>query len=152
MRFPITMMLRILAVLLAVSCASGNPHNRALWQFHSLIKCAIPNSAPLQEFNNYGCYCGLGGHGTPKDALDRCCQVHDNCYSDAMALSSCRNILDNPYTKSYQYTCSGTTITCTSGSDACSQFICNCDRNAANCFARAPYNSGYKDLDKNKNC
>lgn len=96
-----------------VSCASASPYNRALWQFHSLIKCAIPNSAPLAEYNNYGCYCGLGGGGTPKDTLDRCCQTHDNCYSQANALSSCSGILNNPYTKSYSYTCSGTSITCT---------------------------------------
>ncbi|XP_073510265.1 phospholipase A2 [Phyllobates terribilis] len=146
------MMLRLFAVLLAASCACASPYNRALWNFHSLIKCAIPNSAPLKEFNNYGCYCGLGGHGTPKDTLDRCCQVHDNCYSQVKTYPSCGGLVDNPYTKSYDYKCSGTTITCTSNSDACAQFICNCDRVAANCFASAPYNSSYKDLDKNRYC
>ncbi|XP_056386088.1 phospholipase A2 [Hyla sarda] len=143
------MMLRFLAVLLAVSCACASPTSRALWQFHSLIKCAIPNSAPLKEYNNYGCYCGLGGQGSPKDTLDRCCQVHDNCYSQAK--NTCGSSLD-PYARSYAYSCSGTSITCTSYSDACSQFICNCDRAAAICFSKSPYNPAYKDLDKSKYC
>ncbi|XP_069820187.1 phospholipase A2, minor isoenzyme-like [Dendropsophus ebraccatus] len=145
------MMLRFLAVLLAVSCACASPPSRALWNFHSLIKCAIPNSSPLKEFNNYGCYCGLGGKGTPIDTLDRCCQVHDNCYSQAKTHPSCYTSID-PYARGYDYTCSGTSITCTSYSDACSQFICNCDRTAAMCFAKSPYNSAYKNLDKNKYC
>ncbi|KAM8961042.1 phospholipase A2 [Pelodytes ibericus] len=146
------MIMRFLALLLAVSCVSASPQTKALWQFHSLIKCAIPHSEPLKEFNNYGCYCGLGGSGTPKDTLDRCCQVHDNCYSEANRLSSCAGLVNNPYTKEYKYTCSGTSITCTSYSNACDQFICNCDRAAAICFSKSPYNAAYKDLDKSRNC
>ncbi|KAM9329601.1 phospholipase A2 [Gastrophryne carolinensis] len=146
------MKLHYLVVLLAVSCVSAAPNSRAVWQFRNLIQCAIPNSAPLLEFNNYGCYCGIGGSGTPKDALDKCCQVHDNCYSQANQHSACAGILDNPYTNTYSYTCSGTTITCTSYSDACAQFICNCDKNAAVCFSKSPYNAAYKDLDKSKYC
>ncbi|KAM3940118.1 phospholipase A2 [Leptodactylus fuscus] len=100
------------------------------------------------EFNDYGCYCGLGGQGTPKDALDRCCQTHDNCYGQVKTYPACSGFLDNPYTKNYDFTCSGTSITCTSYSDACSQFICNCDRAAAICFSKAPYNPSYKNLNK----
>ncbi|XP_053555775.1 LOW QUALITY PROTEIN: phospholipase A2 [Bombina bombina] len=144
--------LLILYFLLTVAFASASPHSRALWQFNNLIKCTIPTSEPLRDYNNYGCYCGLGGSGTPKDALDRCCQVHDNCYSQALKHSSCNSLLDNPYTNEYQYTCSGTSITCTSYSNACDQFICQCDRSAAICFAGAGYNQAYKNLDKSKYC
>lgn len=44
--------------------------------------------------------------------LSRCCQTHDHCYSEAKKLDSCKFLLDNPYTKVYSYSCSGSEITC----------------------------------------
>nr|4BP2_A Chain A, PHOSPHOLIPASE A2 [Bos taurus] len=126
-------------------------NSRALWQFNGMIKCKIPSSEPLLDFNNYGCYCGLGGSGTPVDDLDRCCQTHDNCYKQAKKLDSCKVLVDNPYTNNYSYSCSNNEITCSSENNACEAFICNCDRNAAICFSKVPYNKEHKNLDK-KNC
>ena len=37
--------------------------------FRSMIECATGRSA--FDFLGYGCWCGLGGKGTPVDALDR---------------------------------------------------------------------------------
>lgn len=34
--------------------------------------------------------------------------------------------------------------------NACEAFICNCDRNAAICFSKVPYNKEHKNLDKKK--
>lgn len=44
----------------------------------------------------------------------RCCEVHDQCYSDAMQHSECWPILDNPYTEFYDYSCdeSNRKVTC----------------------------------------
>ena len=55
----------------AVGAGQAGLNSRALWQFNGMIKCKIPSSEPLLDFNNYGCYCGLGGSGTPVDDLDR---------------------------------------------------------------------------------
>ncbi|XP_074868436.1 phospholipase A2 [Carettochelys insculpta] len=137
----------ILILLVSVGAASATTTPWALWQFRDMIKCTIPTSNPLLDFNNYGCYCGFGGSGTPVDALDRCCQVHDHCYSQAKQHPDCKGLLDNPYTEVYAFSCSGSTITCNTKNDGCEMFICECDRQAAICFAGAPYNPAYKDLD-----
>ncbi|XP_060237277.1 phospholipase A2 isoform X2 [Meriones unguiculatus] len=145
------MKLLVLAALLT-GAAAHSISTRAVWQFRNMIKCTIPGSEPLKEYNNYGCYCGLGGSGTPVDDLDRCCQTHDHCYSKAKRLESCKFLLDNPYTNSYSYKCSGNEIICSDKNKECEAFICNCDREAAICFSKVPYNKQYKDLDTKKYC
>ncbi|KAM3873884.1 phospholipase A2-like [Diretmus argenteus] len=106
-----------------------------------MILCVMPDSKPVMDYADYGCYCGMGGSGTPVDDLDRCCQVHDRCYSDAMQHSECFPILDNPYTKPYQYSCdkANKKITCEKTNRKCKMFICECDRKASECFARTPW-------------
>ncbi|KAK7896396.1 hypothetical protein WMY93_021721 [Mugilogobius chulae] len=119
-----------------------NSENRALHQFRNMILCLMPHSWPLRDYIDYGCYCGLGGSGRPVDQLDRCCQVHDQCYTDAMRHPNCRPFWDNPYTKIYSYRCDRNPrrLSCLSRNNACQMFICECDRKAAECFARSPYN------------
>ncbi|KGL74612.1 Phospholipase A2, partial [Tinamus guttatus] len=124
----------------SVGAAAADVSPRAVWQLRRMIKCTIPHSDPIRDFANYGCYCGLGGSGTPVDELDRCCQAHDQCYSEA------RFLLDNPHTNMYSYSCSGEEITCSSTNNNCEMFICNCDRTAAMCFAKAPYNLSHRNM------
>ncbi|KAM8866677.1 phospholipase A2-like [Synchiropus picturatus] len=106
-----------------------------------MILCTVPDSWPVLDYSDYGCYCGLGGSGTPVDQLDRCCQVHDQCFSEAMQHDSCWPLLDNPYTELYHYKCdkASKSITCLERNDPCERFICECDRQAAMCFAKADY-------------
>ncbi|XP_078408989.1 phospholipase A2-like [Cetorhinus maximus] len=131
---------------------SRSGQSRALWQFRGMLLCSIPDSNPLLQFSNYGCYCGFGGSGTPVDELDKCCQTHDNCYGDALKLKACWPIFDNPYTKSYSYTCFKNTITCSDENNPCEMFICECDRTAAICFATTKYNDQYRNLDQSHYC
>lgn len=51
--------------------ASAEVSPRAVWLFRKMIKCTLPGSHPLLDFADYGCFCGLGGSGTPVDELDR---------------------------------------------------------------------------------
>ncbi|KFO13823.1 Basic phospholipase A2 Cdr-13, partial [Balearica regulorum gibbericeps] len=51
----------------------------SLWDLHELITKVTGKNA-LLYYSFYGCYCGLGGKGQPKDATDKCCQLHDTCY------------------------------------------------------------------------
>ncbi|XP_029941032.1 phospholipase A2, minor isoenzyme-like [Salarias fasciatus] len=133
--------LQTVFLLVCLSCAQSLDY-RALNQFRDMIICTMPDSWPLLDYADYGCYCGMGGSGTPVDELDRCCEVHDQCYTDAMQHSECWPILDNPYTEFYDFRCDepNRAITCGSGNDECEMFICECDRKAAECFARSPWN------------
>ncbi|XP_061117066.1 phospholipase A2-like [Conger conger] len=136
----------LLAAGLSLSLAYTN--TKALWQFRNMMICTMPDSWPALDYADYGCYCGLGGSGTPVDELDRCCQVHDRCFSEAMQHEACWPLLDNPYTEVYYYECNKETktVTCTDKNDACEMFVCECDRQAAMCFAEAEYNPEHEHL------
>ncbi|XP_057212995.1 phospholipase A2, minor isoenzyme-like [Triplophysa rosa] len=123
-------------------------NEKQLLQFREMIKCTLPNSSPLQDFGDYGCFCGLGGQGTPVDQLDQCCFTHDHCYGNASNYDSCDSFLDNPYTNIYDFKCNKNTktITCLASNNACEMFICQCDKTAAECFAQAPYNTSNNQL------
>nr|1BJJ_A Chain A, AGKISTRODOTOXIN [Gloydius halys]1BJJ_B Chain B, AGKISTRODOTOXIN [Gloydius halys]1BJJ_C Chain C, AGKISTRODOTOXIN [Gloydius halys]1BJJ_D Chain D, AGKISTRODOTOXIN [Gloydius halys]1BJJ_E Chain E, AGKISTRODOTOXIN [Gloydius halys]1BJJ_F Chain F, AGKISTRODOTOXIN [Gloydius halys] len=106
-----------------------------LLQFNKMIKEETgKNAIPFYAF--YGCYCGWGGQGKPKDGTDRCCFVHDCCYG---RLVNC-----NTKSDIYSYSLKEGYITCGKGTN-CEEQICECDRVAAECFRRNldTYNNGY---------
>nr|2H4C_B Chain B, Phospholipase A2-II [Daboia siamensis]2H4C_D Chain D, Phospholipase A2-II [Daboia siamensis]2H4C_F Chain F, Phospholipase A2-II [Daboia siamensis]2H4C_H Chain H, Phospholipase A2-II [Daboia siamensis] len=95
-----------------------------LFQFARLID-AKQEAFSFFKYISYGCYCGWGGQGTPKDATDRCCFVHDCCYA---RVKGC-----NPKLVEYSYSYRTGKIVC-GGDDPCLRAVCECDRVAAICF------------------
>ncbi|MCP6508225.1 phospholipase A2 family protein [Klebsiella pneumoniae] len=86
------------------------------------------NAATSYAF--YGCHCGWGGRGAPKDATDWCCATHDCCY-DRLEKRGCRT-----KSLSYEFTHQGSRITCAANQDSCKWRLCQCDKAVAECFAR----------------
>ncbi|XP_062310895.1 phospholipase A2-like [Osmerus eperlanus] len=138
-------------LLLTACMAQGALVPRALWQFGGMIHCIQPGVNPL-KYDNYGCWCGLGGSGTPRDGVDRCCKSHDLCYRASKSLPECRPIIDAPYIKIYDFTCKNKQVSCSASNDPCQAFVCECDRVAAHCFAKNTYNHENKNLDPKVHC
>uniref|UniRef100_A0A8C6T7I4 Phospholipase A2 n=1 Tax=Neogobius melanostomus TaxID=47308 RepID=A0A8C6T7I4_9GOBI len=130
----------MLCCFLAVSLGSMATHKsqrskRGLLELAGAIKCSTGRSA--FSYMTYGCYCGLGGQGWPRDKADWCCHRHDCCYGDAEALG-CKPRHENisfqsMYERSIFYF----------NKDKCEESLCKCDRDAAKCLRRAPYNRRY---------
>ncbi|XP_015250596.1 PREDICTED: phospholipase A2 [Cyprinodon variegatus] len=135
-----------LPLLLLTAClVSAGAVPKAVWHFGEMIICTQPGINPL-DYNEYGCYCGLGGGGTPVDDVDRCCQVHDKCYENSRKIPGCDGIFDLPHIISYDFTCSNKHAYCSATNDSCEAAACECDRAATECFARYNYNPDNKYL------
>ncbi|XP_014040595.1 phospholipase A2 [Salmo salar] len=104
---------------------------RGLLDLAGVVKCSTGRSAVA--YIMYGCYCGLGGQGWPRDKADWCCHKHDCCYGKAEDLG-CQTKTDK-----YQWTCENKMSNCESLKDRCDKILCRCDREAARCLRRAPF-------------
>ncbi|NXJ79764.1 PA2G5 phospholipase, partial [Trogon melanurus] len=105
-----------------------SPAHGSLWELQKMIQKVTGKNAFL-HYAFYGCYCGFGGKGEPKDATDRCCQLHDACY-DSLESYGC-----DAKTRRYHYGWRGGSPFCREGS-WCSWFSCECDRSLALCLQR----------------
>ncbi|XP_047423044.1 phospholipase A2 group V isoform X1 [Sciurus carolinensis] len=93
----------------------------------------------LKNYGFYGCYCGWGGRGTPKDGTDWCCWLHDLCYG-RLEEEGC-----GIRTQSYQYRFARGRVTCEHG-PFCPVGLCACDRKLVYCLKRNlwSYNPHYQ--------
>ncbi|NXV89281.1 PA2BA Phospholipase, partial [Calonectris borealis] len=106
-----------------------SPARGSLWELHKMITKATGKNA-LLHYSSYGCYCGLGGKGQPKDATDRCCQLHDTCYDNLLSYRC------NAKVQRYRYGWHSGSPSCREGS-WCAQLSCECDRSLALCLKRS---------------
>uniref|UniRef100_A0A671U5C6 Phospholipase A2 n=1 Tax=Sparus aurata TaxID=8175 RepID=A0A671U5C6_SPAAU len=106
--------LHLFSFFLTSCTVSGQQESRSLWQFRNMIKCVQPDVLFALKYDNYGCYCGYGGQGTPVDELDQCCKVHDDCYEAQMNDPECKSFWPHlkPYFIYYRYTCTEHQPTC----------------------------------------
>ncbi|XP_023413094.1 group 10 secretory phospholipase A2 [Loxodonta africana] len=107
-------------------------HRRGLLELAGTLECASTLSA--LAYISYGCHCGLGGQGRPRDTTDWCCHRHDCCYGLAEE-AGCRPKLDR-----YSWKCTDNRVVCGPAEDKCQELLCKCDQEAAHCLARAEYN------------
>ncbi|XP_074047917.1 group IID secretory phospholipase A2-like [Macrotis lagotis] len=113
------------------------PSQGSLMELNKMIKQATGKS-PIFCYLNYGCHCGPGGKGQPKDATDWCCKLHDCCYKH-LKQQRCHALLDR-----YNYNYIDGAINC--GGSYCEKKICQCDKEFALCLRRnlESYNKSYR--------
>ncbi|NXS93344.1 PA2GA Phospholipase, partial [Jacana jacana] len=107
-----------------------SPADGSLWQLQNMITKVTGKNA-LLHYSFYGCYCGLGGKGQPKDATDRCCQLHDTCYNNLLSYRC------NAKMQGYRSGWHGSSPSCSGQDSWCSQLSCECDRSLVLCLKRS---------------
>ncbi|NWS33107.1 PA2V Phospholipase, partial [Polioptila caerulea] len=102
-------------------------HTRGIIELAGAITCGTGRS-PL-AYIGYGCYCGLGGRGWPKDKTD---WEHSICEHTGD--------LNRVDPLKYNETCKNSYTCCNNLTDRCEKMVCLCDQEAAKCWGAAPYN------------
>uniref|UniRef100_A0A8B9PUK5 Phospholipase A2 n=1 Tax=Apteryx owenii TaxID=8824 RepID=A0A8B9PUK5_APTOW len=117
--------------LLAMLLACGKcPRPSGVLELKRMVKSATGKSA-LLSYSWYGCFCGIGGRGTPVDATDRCCQAHDCCYRK-LRESKCRPLLTP-----YEFDIADGDVVCGEYLGPWHPLSCECDRSLALCLRRS---------------
>ncbi|XP_063478748.1 group 10 secretory phospholipase A2-like isoform X2 [Symphalangus syndactylus] len=107
------LLLSLLLLLLGPGPGSGEAsrtlhvHRRGILELAGTVGCVGPRT-PI-AYMKYGCFCGLGGHGQPRDAIDWCCHGHDCCYTRAEE-AGC-----SPKTERYSWQCVNQSVLCEVG-------------------------------------
>ncbi|NXF86861.1 OC90 protein, partial [Eubucco bourcierii] len=112
----------------------------ALLNFVNKMKC-VTGFCP-RDFEDYGCSCRFEMEGLPMDEADDCCFQHRKCYEEAMEMECAWD----PSKISTDVSCSTKNLTC-EFLDPCEQFLCNCDKDAIECFVKTHINSSLNGLD-----
>ncbi|KAM5248093.1 phospholipase A2 group V [Ctenodactylus gundi] len=101
-----------------------------LLDLKSMIEKVTGKNA-LKNYAFYGCYCGWGGQGTPKDGTDWCCWMHDRCYGQ-LEERGC-----GIRTQTYKYRVVQGQVACLEHDESlCPTRLCTCDRKLVYCLKR----------------
>ncbi|CAF3060465.1 unnamed protein product [Rotaria sp. Silwood2] len=141
MFYTLIVFILIIGSILSVPTDDLSQSRNAAFEFREMITKVTGRSA--MDYLGYGCHCGLGGKGQPVDAVDKCCQVHDQCYADTSTYLQFWNLC-SPHLAGYSWDFNNNVITCTGNKDSCGYKTCICDKIVAECFARNKYNDQYK--------
>ncbi|XP_010828257.1 PREDICTED: group IID secretory phospholipase A2 isoform X3 [Bison bison bison] len=90
----------------------------------------VTGKIPIFFYSSYGCYCGIGGQGQPRDATDWCCYDHNCCYG-YLTPHNCDYLYDH-----YDYTFFQGNVQCSTKGSWCEQQLCACDKTLAFCLQR----------------
>uniref|UniRef100_UPI00358F50EF acidic phospholipase A2 PLA-2-like n=1 Tax=Myxine glutinosa TaxID=7769 RepID=UPI00358F50EF len=105
------------------------------------------------DYINYGCYCGLGGCGQPLDGIDRCCQIHDECYGNISTMNTSCRWYQSPHLTMYTWSFdSKKNIVCGDKPHTCLREICDCDKTVVECIMGKEYHANLKNTDRIRNC
>ncbi|KAI6175614.1 Phospholipase A2 [Aphelenchoides bicaudatus] len=128
----------ILICFVSAKAFSNQTGLDALWNLQEMAECRLGYTA--LDYNDYGCWCGMGGSGTPVDGIDECCMRHDKCYDYAVDNGIC---VDVPfeYVEDYTWSCNRTgpgrpEPKCEEGQNKCKQYLCWCDREVVDCWSQ----------------
>ncbi|XP_055890598.1 basic phospholipase A2-like isoform X1 [Biomphalaria glabrata] len=129
---------------------SRPPSEHHIEKRHLLQMCELISkytNRSCLEYNNYGCFCGLGNTATHTgvDDVDNCCRLHDQCYGQVHCFWFFPQLV-------------GYSINCTSHADcycsdspqyaSCAYSTCMCDLTLAQCLAQHQYHSAFKNFDR----
>ncbi|XP_069760987.1 phospholipase A2-like [Narcine bancroftii] len=107
---------------------------RNIFNLASVIHCSSRWSL---AYIVYGCYCGLGGEGWPRDNTDWCCFYHDCCYRRAES-AGC-----NPKFEYYHWFCQNGIPKCANFFNICQKKACDCDVELSKCLKQRTYHMRY---------
>ncbi|XP_058453997.1 uncharacterized protein LOC131432003 [Malaya genurostris] len=107
---------------------------RGVYNLYSMIKCSTGCDPII--YKGYGCFCGFLGSGKALDGIDKCCKMHDYCYSRA----NCPMFLE--YFVPYLWKCYRGRPLCAidhgewGGPNSCATRLCHCDLSLSKCLRR----------------